>query len=162
MTLYLNCSNRGWRWSGTQQLYKMWRSAAKVSAQFPSMCFNVCFVAFCCINTRRGSCGLRVRVWQVWFSMPAGNNWGALEWDKLLQNSFVFFLLSDTILKERPSSAIYPSETLRQSLLGSRKGRSTLSLNKSVSTNNIAGYDCLTLTLAIYDHFITVWFWQFM
>ncbi|XP_057195395.1 rho guanine nucleotide exchange factor 2 [Triplophysa rosa] len=45
----------------------------------------------------------------------------------------------NTILKERPSSAIYPSETLRQSLLGSRKGRSTLSLNKSVSTNNIAG-----------------------
>uniref|UniRef100_A0A8C1NYS2 Rho/rac guanine nucleotide exchange factor (GEF) 2 n=1 Tax=Cyprinus carpio TaxID=7962 RepID=A0A8C1NYS2_CYPCA len=43
------------------------------------------------------------------------------------------------ILKERPSSAIYPSETLRQSFLGSRKGRSTLSLNKSVSTNNIAG-----------------------
>ncbi|XP_051573988.1 rho guanine nucleotide exchange factor 2 isoform X1 [Myxocyprinus asiaticus] len=43
------------------------------------------------------------------------------------------------IKKERPSSAIYPSETLRQSLLGSRKGRSTLSLNKSVSTNNIAG-----------------------
>ncbi|XP_056618746.1 rho guanine nucleotide exchange factor 2 [Triplophysa dalaica] len=45
----------------------------------------------------------------------------------------------NTILKERPSSAIYPSETLRQSLLGSRKGRSSLSLNKSVSTNNIAG-----------------------
>ncbi|XP_016380281.1 rho guanine nucleotide exchange factor 2 isoform X1 [Sinocyclocheilus rhinocerous] len=43
------------------------------------------------------------------------------------------------ILKERPSSAIYPSETLRQSFLGSRKGRSTLSLSKSVSTNNIAG-----------------------
>ncbi|KAK7157142.1 hypothetical protein R3I93_008574 [Phoxinus phoxinus] len=43
------------------------------------------------------------------------------------------------ILKERPSSAIYASETLRQSFLGSRKGRSTLSLNKSVSTNNIAG-----------------------
>lgn len=43
------------------------------------------------------------------------------------------------ILKERPSSAIYPSETLRQSFLGSRKGRSSLSLNKSVSTNNIAG-----------------------
>ncbi|XP_059423296.1 rho guanine nucleotide exchange factor 2-like [Carassius carassius] len=42
-------------------------------------------------------------------------------------------------LKERPSSAIYPSETLRQSFLGSRKGLSTLSLNKSVSTNNIAG-----------------------
>uniref|UniRef100_A0AAR2LQM4 Rho guanine nucleotide exchange factor (GEF) 1a n=1 Tax=Pygocentrus nattereri TaxID=42514 RepID=A0AAR2LQM4_PYGNA len=40
---------------------------------------------------------------------------------------------------ERPSSAIYPSDSLRQSLLGSRRGRSTLSLNKSVSTNNIAG-----------------------
>uniref|UniRef100_A0A8C1XN77 Rho/rac guanine nucleotide exchange factor (GEF) 2 n=1 Tax=Cyprinus carpio TaxID=7962 RepID=A0A8C1XN77_CYPCA len=47
--------------------------------------------------------------------------------------------LRNPILKERPSSAIYPSETLRQSFLGSRKGRSTLSLNKSVSTNNIAG-----------------------
>uniref|UniRef100_A0A673L8R3 Rho guanine nucleotide exchange factor 2-like n=1 Tax=Sinocyclocheilus rhinocerous TaxID=307959 RepID=A0A673L8R3_9TELE len=47
--------------------------------------------------------------------------------------------LRNPILKERPSSAIYPSETLRQSFLGSRKGRSTLSLSKSVSTNNIAG-----------------------
>ncbi|KAL6467620.1 hypothetical protein MHYP_G00232970 [Metynnis hypsauchen] len=43
------------------------------------------------------------------------------------------------MIKERPSSAIYPSDSLRQSLLGSRRGRSTLSLNKSVSTNNIAG-----------------------
>ncbi|KAG1928607.1 rho guanine nucleotide exchange factor 2 [Pimephales promelas] len=43
------------------------------------------------------------------------------------------------ILKERPSSAIYASETLRQSFLGARRGRSTLALNKSVSTNNIAG-----------------------
>ncbi|KAK3513620.1 hypothetical protein QTP70_028145 [Hemibagrus guttatus] len=43
------------------------------------------------------------------------------------------------IIKERPSSAIYPSDSLRQSLLGSRRGRSTLSLSKSVSTNNIAG-----------------------
>ncbi|XP_036372183.1 rho guanine nucleotide exchange factor 1a isoform X2 [Megalops cyprinoides] len=43
------------------------------------------------------------------------------------------------ILKERPSSAIYPSDSLRQSLLGSRRGRSGLSLSKSVSTNNIAG-----------------------
>ncbi|KAJ8273508.1 hypothetical protein GJAV_G00102390 [Gymnothorax javanicus] len=43
------------------------------------------------------------------------------------------------MLKERPSSAIYPSESLRQSLLGSRRGRSSLSLSKSVSTNNIAG-----------------------
>ncbi|XP_051519944.1 rho guanine nucleotide exchange factor 1a isoform X2 [Myxocyprinus asiaticus] len=42
-------------------------------------------------------------------------------------------------LKERPSSAIYPSDSLRQSLLGSRRGRSSLLLSKSVSTNNIAG-----------------------
>ncbi|XP_035265795.1 rho guanine nucleotide exchange factor 2-like isoform X3 [Anguilla anguilla] len=42
------------------------------------------------------------------------------------------------MLKERPSSAIYPSD-LRQSLLGTRRGRSGLSLSKSVSTNNIAG-----------------------
>uniref|UniRef100_A0A8C2JZ50 Rho guanine nucleotide exchange factor (GEF) 1a n=1 Tax=Cyprinus carpio TaxID=7962 RepID=A0A8C2JZ50_CYPCA len=42
-------------------------------------------------------------------------------------------------LKDRPSSAIYPSDTLRQSLLGSRRGRSSLLLSKSVSTNNIAG-----------------------
>ncbi|XP_024117871.1 rho guanine nucleotide exchange factor 2 isoform X4 [Oryzias melastigma] len=43
------------------------------------------------------------------------------------------------IMKERPSSAIYPSESLRQSLLGSRRVRPSLSLAKSVSTNNIAG-----------------------
>uniref|UniRef100_A0A672R8Q6 Rho guanine nucleotide exchange factor 2-like n=1 Tax=Sinocyclocheilus grahami TaxID=75366 RepID=A0A672R8Q6_SINGR len=42
-------------------------------------------------------------------------------------------------LKDRPSSAIYPSDSLRQSLLGSRRGRSSLLLSKSVSTNNIAG-----------------------
>ncbi|XP_061106378.1 rho guanine nucleotide exchange factor 2-like isoform X1 [Conger conger] len=42
------------------------------------------------------------------------------------------------MLKERPSSAIYPSD-LRQSLLGARRGRAGLSLSKSVSTNNIAG-----------------------
>ncbi|XP_077383910.1 rho guanine nucleotide exchange factor 2-like isoform X2 [Festucalex cinctus] len=41
--------------------------------------------------------------------------------------------------KERPASAIYPSDSLRQSLLGSRRVRSGLSLAKSVSTNNIAG-----------------------
>uniref|UniRef100_A0A8C7HSR4 Rho guanine nucleotide exchange factor (GEF) 2a n=1 Tax=Oncorhynchus kisutch TaxID=8019 RepID=A0A8C7HSR4_ONCKI len=40
---------------------------------------------------------------------------------------------------ERPSSAIYHSDNLRQSLLGSRRGRSGLSLSKSVSTNNITG-----------------------
>ncbi|KAL2080347.1 hypothetical protein ACEWY4_024140 [Coilia grayii] len=43
------------------------------------------------------------------------------------------------MMRERPSSAIYPSDSLRQSLLGSRRGRSSLSLSKSVSTNNIAG-----------------------
>ncbi|XP_019905832.1 rho guanine nucleotide exchange factor 1a isoform X4 [Esox lucius] len=43
------------------------------------------------------------------------------------------------LMRERPSSAIYHSENLRQSLLGSRRGRSSLSLSKSVSTNNIAG-----------------------
>ncbi|XP_054461475.1 rho guanine nucleotide exchange factor 1a isoform X3 [Anoplopoma fimbria] len=42
-------------------------------------------------------------------------------------------------MRERPSSAIYPSDSFRQSLLGSRRGRSSLSLSKSVSTNNIAG-----------------------
>ncbi|KAL0984871.1 hypothetical protein UPYG_G00149750 [Umbra pygmaea] len=43
------------------------------------------------------------------------------------------------MMKERPSSAIYPSESIRQSLLGSRRVRSGLSLSKSVSTQNIAG-----------------------
>ncbi|KAG7256760.1 hypothetical protein CRUP_037602, partial [Coryphaenoides rupestris] len=43
------------------------------------------------------------------------------------------------LMKERPSSAIYPSDSLRQSLLGSRRVRTGLSLAKSVSTNNIAG-----------------------
>uniref|UniRef100_A0A674EE81 Rho guanine nucleotide exchange factor (GEF) 2a n=1 Tax=Salmo trutta TaxID=8032 RepID=A0A674EE81_SALTR len=43
------------------------------------------------------------------------------------------------MMRERPSSAIYHSDNLRQSLLGSRRGRSGLSLSKSVSTNNIAG-----------------------
>ncbi|KAM4631305.1 rho guanine nucleotide exchange factor 2 isoform 2-T3 [Polymixia lowei] len=43
------------------------------------------------------------------------------------------------VMRERPSSAIYHSDNLRQSLLGSRRGRSSLSLSKSVSTNNIAG-----------------------
>ncbi|KAM8767590.1 rho guanine nucleotide exchange factor 2 isoform 2-T2 [Acanthopagrus schlegelii] len=42
-------------------------------------------------------------------------------------------------LRERPSSAIYPSDSFRQTLLGSRRGRSSLSLSKSVSTNNISG-----------------------
>uniref|UniRef100_A0A8D3DCQ5 Rho guanine nucleotide exchange factor 2-like n=1 Tax=Scophthalmus maximus TaxID=52904 RepID=A0A8D3DCQ5_SCOMX len=47
--------------------------------------------------------------------------------------------LYSPMMKERPSSAIYPSDSLRQSLLGSRRVRSGLSLAKSVSTNNIAG-----------------------
>ncbi|XP_022066856.1 rho guanine nucleotide exchange factor 2-like isoform X2 [Acanthochromis polyacanthus] len=42
-------------------------------------------------------------------------------------------------MRERPTSAIYPSESFRQTLLGSRRGLSGLSLSKSVSTNNIAG-----------------------
>ncbi|XP_078123796.1 rho guanine nucleotide exchange factor 2 isoform X2 [Sander vitreus] len=42
-------------------------------------------------------------------------------------------------MRERPSSAIYPSDSFRQTLLGSRRGRSSLSLSKSVSTNNITG-----------------------
>uniref|UniRef100_A0A3Q2V5Q4 Rho guanine nucleotide exchange factor (GEF) 2a n=1 Tax=Haplochromis burtoni TaxID=8153 RepID=A0A3Q2V5Q4_HAPBU len=42
-------------------------------------------------------------------------------------------------MRERPTSAIYPSESFRQSLLRSRRGRSHLSLSKSVSTNNIVG-----------------------
>ncbi|XP_077447069.1 rho guanine nucleotide exchange factor 2 isoform X2 [Stigmatopora argus] len=41
------------------------------------------------------------------------------------------------VTRERPTSAIYPSESLRHSLLGSRRGRSGLALSKSVSTNNI-------------------------
>uniref|UniRef100_A0A669F2S7 Rho guanine nucleotide exchange factor (GEF) 2a n=1 Tax=Oreochromis niloticus TaxID=8128 RepID=A0A669F2S7_ORENI len=42
-------------------------------------------------------------------------------------------------MRERPTSAIYPSDSFRQSLLRSRRGRSHLSLSKSVSTNNIVG-----------------------
>nr|XP_044613659.1 rho guanine nucleotide exchange factor 2 isoform X3 [Equus asinus] len=49
-------------------------------------------------------------------------------------------LRSKTTTRERPSSAIYPSDSFRQSLLGSRRGRSSLSLAKSVSTTNIAGH----------------------
>ncbi|XP_077620189.1 rho guanine nucleotide exchange factor 2 [Crocuta crocuta] len=49
-------------------------------------------------------------------------------------------LRSKTGPRERPSSAIYPSDSFRQSLLGSRRGRSSLSLAKSVSTTNIAGH----------------------
>ncbi|XP_016021717.2 rho guanine nucleotide exchange factor 2 isoform X1 [Rousettus aegyptiacus] len=49
-------------------------------------------------------------------------------------------LRGKTTTRERPSSAIYPSDSFRQSLLGSRRGRSSLSLAKSVSTTNIAGH----------------------
>ncbi|KAI5164841.1 Rho Guanine Nucleotide Exchange Factor 2 [Manis pentadactyla] len=49
-------------------------------------------------------------------------------------------LRSKATIRERPSSAIYPSDSFRQSLLGSRRGRSSLSLAKSVSTTNIAGH----------------------
>ncbi|XP_062453757.1 rho guanine nucleotide exchange factor 2 isoform X1 [Rhea pennata] len=48
-------------------------------------------------------------------------------------------LRSKTAIRERPNSAIYPSESFRQTLLGSRRGRPSLSLSKSVSTTNIAG-----------------------
>ncbi|KAM8794308.1 rho guanine nucleotide exchange factor 2 [Eudromia elegans] len=48
-------------------------------------------------------------------------------------------LRNKTAVRERPSSAIYPSESFRQTLLGSRRGRPSLSLSKSVSTTNIAG-----------------------
>ncbi|XP_027766120.1 rho guanine nucleotide exchange factor 2-like, partial [Empidonax traillii] len=42
-------------------------------------------------------------------------------------------------IRERPNSAIYPSESFRQTLLGPRRGRPSLSLSKSVSTTNISG-----------------------
>lgn len=48
-------------------------------------------------------------------------------------------------MRERPSSAIYPSESFYQSLRSSRRGRSSLSLSKSVSTNNISGWEVLTV-----------------
>ncbi|XP_006005168.1 rho guanine nucleotide exchange factor 2 isoform X2 [Latimeria chalumnae] len=44
-----------------------------------------------------------------------------------------------TLIKDRPSSAVYLSDSFRQSLLGSRRGRTTITLSKSVSTTNIAG-----------------------
>ncbi|XP_043935764.1 rho guanine nucleotide exchange factor 2 isoform X2 [Protopterus annectens] len=48
-------------------------------------------------------------------------------------------LRSKGSIRERPSSAIYPSESFRQGFLSSRKPRTPLSLSKSVSTTNIAG-----------------------
>lgn len=56
----------------------------------------------------------------------------------LPQNVVLFYFIAPG-MRERPTSAIYPSDSFRQSLLGSRRGRSGLSLSKSVSTNNIAG-----------------------
>ncbi|KAM9625745.1 rho guanine nucleotide exchange factor 2 isoform 2-T2 [Morphnus guianensis] len=60
----------------------------------------------------------------------------------LLKNSSALqsvSLRNKTAIRERPSSAIYPSESFRQTLLGPRRGRPSLSLSKSVSTTNIAG-----------------------
>ncbi|XP_074785272.1 rho guanine nucleotide exchange factor 2 isoform X3 [Athene noctua] len=60
----------------------------------------------------------------------------------LLKNSSALqsvSLRNKTAVRERPNSAIYPSESFRQTLLGPRRGRPSLSLSKSVSTTNIAG-----------------------
>ncbi|NXV71057.1 ARHG2 factor, partial [Atlantisia rogersi] len=60
----------------------------------------------------------------------------------LLKNSSALqsvSLRNKTAIRERPNSAIYPSESFRQTLLGSRRSRPSLSLSKSVSTTNIAG-----------------------
>ncbi|NXX62507.1 ARHG2 factor, partial [Scopus umbretta] len=60
----------------------------------------------------------------------------------LLKNSSALqsvSLRNKTTIRERPNSAIYPSESFRQTLLGPRRGRPSLSLSKSVSTTNIAG-----------------------
>ncbi|KAM6309205.1 LOW QUALITY PROTEIN: rho guanine nucleotide exchange factor 2 [Podargus strigoides] len=60
----------------------------------------------------------------------------------LLKNSSALqsvSLRNKTATRERPNSAIYPSESFRQTLLGPRRGRPSLSLSKSVSTTNISG-----------------------
>ncbi|KAF1539001.1 Rho guanine nucleotide exchange factor 2, partial [Eudyptes schlegeli] len=60
----------------------------------------------------------------------------------LLKNSSALqsvSLRNKTAIRERPNSAIYPSESFRQTLLGPRRSRPSLSLSKSVSTTNIAG-----------------------
>ncbi|XP_050186330.1 rho guanine nucleotide exchange factor 2 isoform X2 [Myiozetetes cayanensis] len=60
----------------------------------------------------------------------------------LLKNSSALqsvALRNKNAIRERPNSAIYPSESFRQTLLGSRRGRPSLSLSKSVSTTNISG-----------------------
>ncbi|XP_053857210.1 rho guanine nucleotide exchange factor 2 isoform X2 [Vidua macroura] len=60
----------------------------------------------------------------------------------LLKNSSALqsvSLRNKNVTRERPNSAIYPSESFRQTLLGPRRGRPSLSLSKSVSTTNISG-----------------------
>ncbi|NXE71166.1 ARHG2 factor, partial [Calcarius ornatus] len=60
----------------------------------------------------------------------------------LLKNSSALqsvSLRNKNAIRERPNSAIYPSESFRQTLLGPRRGRPSLSLSKSVSTTNISG-----------------------
>uniref|UniRef100_A0A8C3USN9 Rho guanine nucleotide exchange factor 2 n=1 Tax=Catharus ustulatus TaxID=91951 RepID=A0A8C3USN9_CATUS len=60
----------------------------------------------------------------------------------LLKNSSALqsvSLRNKNAIRERPNSAIYPSESFRQTLLGARRGRPSLSLSKSVSTTNISG-----------------------
>uniref|UniRef100_A0A673XXY5 Rho/Rac guanine nucleotide exchange factor 2 n=1 Tax=Salmo trutta TaxID=8032 RepID=A0A673XXY5_SALTR len=58
----------------------------------------------------------------------------------LVRNSSYLFSSTTSILFPLLlSSAIYPSDSLRQSLLGARRVRSGLSLSKSVSTQNLAG-----------------------
>ncbi|XP_065713897.1 rho guanine nucleotide exchange factor 2 isoform X2 [Patagioenas fasciata] len=60
----------------------------------------------------------------------------------LLKNSSALqsvSLRNKNAIRERPNSAIYPSESFRQTLLGPRRSRPSLSLSKSVSTTNIAG-----------------------
>lgn len=64
--------------------------------------------------------------------------------------SVTYFCFAATGINKRPSSAIYPSESFRQPLLGSRLGRSSLMLSKSVSTNNIVGW--VMFNVALIDH----------
>ncbi|XP_059726920.1 rho guanine nucleotide exchange factor 2 [Haemorhous mexicanus] len=56
---------------------------------------------------------------------------------------------SPDAIRERPNSAIYPSESFAQTLLGPRRGRPSLSLSKSVSTTNISGWLNLGSALGI-------------
>ncbi|KAM8987302.1 LOW QUALITY PROTEIN: rho guanine nucleotide exchange factor 2-like [Ara ararauna] len=60
----------------------------------------------------------------------------------LLKNSSALqsvSLRNKTAIQESPNSAIYPSESFRQTLLGPHRGQPSLSLSKSVSTTNISG-----------------------